>query len=673
MNTQRKVTVYLADLVHNYLGVGTYMFPLNIGYLAAYAKKHFGDRLDIRLFKYPADVLAACTQQMPDIIGFTNYTWNADLNEKMSRWIKQRSEKTVIVYGGPNINYSTEGYTSFFRTHPAADFYIPYQGETPFITLLKALLDTGVDVHGTQREALAGVVFCRRPDLTPVVGAPCARIKDLDSIPSPYLTGLLDQFFETNLIPIVETNRGCPYTCTFCAQGYSSHNRMEFFSMDRVKEELRYIAAHVKNTNILNFADSNFCIVERDMEIAEFIASLGKTAGYPRKFSTNWAKNQPRIFEIARILENANLVVSLQSLDRLVLKNVRRSNIEISVFKDIVQKVNDCGGMSGTEIILGLPGETKQSHVDTIRQLFDWNVSYIICYNALLLDGTEMAAMKEQGRWLCATKFRLIDNSFGAYDDFKSFESEEGIRSTDCMSEDDILYFRPVHWMIQFLWNYRFYYDLLKYFQRQGHNPVDFILSLIDRHVQLPAHDPVRRVIESFNHEARDEWFETPAALQEHYSAPEQFEALRRGEHGKLNGKYIFKVLMADKAAFEGFILDSARQFALEAASDAGILSDIMQYLSSQIIDFSQPWDAILLDRVITLNHDVHQWRKSNYSIDLSSLRRQVRYRLYLPADQADALQKLFKQYQHENKNVTLRKMSEYMAIKDFFYGIEPL
>ena len=45
------------------------------------------------------------------------------------------------------------------------------------------------------------------------------RISDLETIPSPYLTGILDEFFETNLIPIIETNRGCPYRCTFIAQG----------------------------------------------------------------------------------------------------------------------------------------------------------------------------------------------------------------------------------------------------------------------------------------------------------------------------------------------------------------------------------------------------------------------------------------------------------------------
>jgi len=44
------------------------------------------------------------------------------------------------------------------------------------------------------------------------------RIKDLDEIPSPYLTGVLDKFFDGKLAPFIETNRGCPFTCSFAIQ-----------------------------------------------------------------------------------------------------------------------------------------------------------------------------------------------------------------------------------------------------------------------------------------------------------------------------------------------------------------------------------------------------------------------------------------------------------------------
>ena len=48
---RNKIKIYLCDFVHNYLGVGTYMFPLNIGYIAAWANKFFPKDIDIQLFK----------------------------------------------------------------------------------------------------------------------------------------------------------------------------------------------------------------------------------------------------------------------------------------------------------------------------------------------------------------------------------------------------------------------------------------------------------------------------------------------------------------------------------------------------------------------------------------------------------------------------------------------
>ena len=46
------------------------------------------------------------------------------------------------------------------------------------------------------------------------------RHKMVDEIPSPWLTGIQDEFFDGKLAPMIETNRGCPFTCTFCVPGH---------------------------------------------------------------------------------------------------------------------------------------------------------------------------------------------------------------------------------------------------------------------------------------------------------------------------------------------------------------------------------------------------------------------------------------------------------------------
>ena len=70
------------------------------------------------------------------------------------------------------------------------------------------------------------------------------RILELDAnLPSPYLMGLLDEFFDDKLHPLVQTSRGCPYSCTFCHDGIDYMNKTrKKFSVDRIREELIYIA-----------------------------------------------------------------------------------------------------------------------------------------------------------------------------------------------------------------------------------------------------------------------------------------------------------------------------------------------------------------------------------------------------------------------------------------------
>jgi len=666
-----KVKIYLCDMVHNYLGAGTYMFPLNVGYVAAYANKHFSNEIEIKLFKYTEMLLQEIKRNLPDIVGFSNYTWNADLNKRLALFVKVISKKIMVVFGGPNINYTDDGIRKFFVNHEATDFYIPFQGETPFLNLLERVFDLGVDISQIRDNRVDGIYSYDKNEDIVVIGKTIERIKYPDTIPSPYLTGLMDDFFDYNLIPIIETNRGCPYQCTYCCQGISSYRQINYFSFERVKEEIDYIARHVEKTNLLNLADSNFGIDKRDFDIAKYIAESREKTGYPRKVNTNWAKNQNKIYEIAKTLKDINLVVSLQSLDKIVLRKIKRKNISIGVFRDIVKKVNDSGGVSGTEIILGLPGETKESHLQTIKTLFDWDVSYIIGYNALLLDGSELATSRESGEFNCDTKFRLIDSSFGKYNGILSLEYEEGIRATDTMTEDDILFFRPVHWLIQFLWNYRYYYDLLKFVRAWGINPCDYIIKLIESVDKGPGQ--IRTIFCEFKEEARTEWFDSVEGLHRFYSQQRNFKLLEEGLFGKMNGKYIFKVLLEAKDEFEQHLYNTAISYpSLQKESE--ILSDILGFLSNSIIDFTKDWNEIPNEKTFETKFNLIRWRKRKYSKSLEGLHdvKGFKFRLHIPQDQEESLRKLLRQYTHRNKNVTLRKMSEYMSIKDFFYkGIE--
>lgn len=102
------------------------------------------------------------------------------------------------------------------------DFYVDREGEQAFAGLLAVLADAGPEaahgrVPGVHSIALAGSAH---------LPAPGPRLTDLTAVPSPYLAGLMDEFFDGHLVPTVQTNRGCPFMCTFCVEGTRYHTKV---------------------------------------------------------------------------------------------------------------------------------------------------------------------------------------------------------------------------------------------------------------------------------------------------------------------------------------------------------------------------------------------------------------------------------------------------------------
>ena len=143
---------------------------------------------------------------------------------------------------------------------------------------------------------------------------------NLTNHPSPYLTGILDPFLANpNLSPIMETNRGCPYACTFCNWGNAIQANINQFSIDTIKEELSYICKHSKNSpGFFYIADANFGILKRDLEIAQVIRECMDKYNFPKQIFNCYAKNtNDAVIDIAATLQTvSSMSMSKQSLNK---------------------------------------------------------------------------------------------------------------------------------------------------------------------------------------------------------------------------------------------------------------------------------------------------------------------------------------------------------------------
>ena len=74
--SNKKLRVFLGDITHDTIILVSDTIPINIGFIASYINKLYGERVEIELFKYPKEIISEIKQNPPDVLALSNYSWN---------------------------------------------------------------------------------------------------------------------------------------------------------------------------------------------------------------------------------------------------------------------------------------------------------------------------------------------------------------------------------------------------------------------------------------------------------------------------------------------------------------------------------------------------------------------------------------------------------------------
>lgn len=563
--------IYLADLAHTHAVKDSALtVPLGIGYIKAYAVAAFGSDVDIQLFKHPEKFLEAIYASPPDIVGMTNYGWNEHLNLQIGRHVREKAPSALIVVGGPNIDPEEDRRRTFLQRHDYADFAVVDGGEEPFTELVAWwLAGTG------DKEALPhNLLWLEGEQVKATTERKLTKV--ITGIPSPYLDGYLDEFLDAGMCPLLETNRGCPFQCTFCAWGMASKDLVRRFSFETAMAEIAYVGARSKARKWI-ICDANFGLLKRDVELAEAIRGVKDRYGAP-DFCQMWmAKNvTDRNLEIANILGDMVMpVMSVQSMNQEVLKEIKRDNISLDTYRKYQQLFHSAGAQTASDVIVPLPAETLDTHLEGLRELFDAGVDVILNHNMRLLAGAETNSEETRKKFGFRTRYRLIHGDAGAYktplgQEIRSFEVEESLRATTTICEDELFYLRRLHFLVDFCWNIDVYKPLLKIAQAHGGNPLDIILELLHGATSDPR---IGQFWEEFEKASHEEWFDTEDQIRAYFGAEDNFQKLVNQDFDKLNIKYSVRILEAFKVAFDEAIFSAILKRVPSAESDLNAFS----------------------------------------------------------------------------------------------------
>ncbi|MFA6316405.1 MAG: radical SAM protein [Elusimicrobiota bacterium] len=570
-----KLRVALGDLRHRTGGRNFVFMPLGIGAIGACALSRLGtDRLEVRLHDDPDALLRDLHTWRPHVLGLSNYCWNAELSRLVFTAAKEGDPGILTVSGGPEFPLTPAESEAYFRGRPETDLYLYLEGELSFAaTLADFLRDRDIVALRSAPRPGTAAIHPRTRKL--VMGPPMPRLADLDAVPSPYLTGLMDRFFDGTYAPSIETARGCPFTCGFCFAGQEAYGRVARASAERVKAELDYIAGRMKRypDMLLSICDSNFGMYEQDEETARHCRRLQDRLGWPQAFDVTTGKaHYDRILRIAAILKNRMQVTcSTQSFNPRTLSVIRRRNLPPDEFQAVLAELKARKMLSVAELIMPLPKETRTSYLKGVRTLLDAGVESVVPYTTMLLKGTFLASRPVRKAHRMKTAFRVLPRQFGEYNDRKCFEVEEVCVATADMPFSDYLDLRGFG-LVSAFFSCELFDAVLRHLKEHDLSPYTFYHALWQRIAS--GKTPLSKAYAAFIAETRAELRPSANELRRFYSRKGNYRRLLTGELGdNLIRKYRTRLLMdhgtaAIRLAY-GFLLRSVDPAAREGLAAA--------------------------------------------------------------------------------------------------------
>ena len=323
----------------------------------------------------------------PDIVCLSIFLWNADVLHYLAERIRAEYPATIIMLGGPEVNWKEADL--FCATYPYYDYINYGDGEQTFIDLVDAIFNnktTTLDllniknliftdkhnkVHRTPHELYKGKIYT---DYSPWLHCKDAFVRDCNEIKA-----------RTGNSPLVawESDRGCPYDCSFCDWESGLHHKVIRKKFDQFDE----ITLFAENGCQVTYNNANFGMFDKDSKIIEYVWTLIKSGQYPG-FSTSdpsWAKlHKDKVHAIYRmngdIFGHIQMKSSFQTITEEALANIDRPAMPWIEYKKMLVDIKQNYKVKLIpELMTGLPGESKESWDTMMEEFIDLApIDYIV-------------------------------------------------------------------------------------------------------------------------------------------------------------------------------------------------------------------------------------------------------------------------------------------------------
>ncbi|MBM09234.1 MAG: hypothetical protein CMF69_06620 [Magnetovibrio sp.] len=653
----RKLTIYIGHLGYETPGSEINSFPLNIGYLKAYADHYLDNEIDIELFVHVEKILAAIQEKMPDILCLSNYMWNEQLAGTVFQYAKAQNPSVVTIQGGPNYPLHKANLNEFWKDRKRyVDFYLHGEGEEALHQFLKAYMSKDGRIIQKRDVEINGFDFWCDEHQKVISRNEMARIRDInETIPSPILSGALDEFILSK--PMLQTTRGCPYSCQFCHEAQTYYQKVYSMSFDRVIEEINYFRSKGSEHAYLSITDSNFGILKRDVQILEYLSKSRKDTGWPVQLNVSTAKNPSRTFMDAVYNSNGLVRIGLyfQSTNEKtleIIKRVKPSKNETELFFEKLSE-DKYDHSTDTAIIIPMPEETFESFISGMRQTIDdFGATEGTVQTMMIFWGIPFEDKNFQDKYNMKIRYRFSEAAFSDFTEFSSYEIEKVCIGTNTFSEDEYYRARSIYFFIYIFYFKRNFLMLRRFLKGRNLSIFDWIMHLFENRDKAPTR--AKEYFDDFDRMTREELFDSPEDMRAFWEDSQQREKINE----RKIGFNVIHMALGNLADFYESVLNYAceqtKQFMLTSGIHFDTEVDEIIRCMKHIRLTRLNNDEVEKDIVDTFKYDFVKWQSLNYNASLTDYEEPEGIPLMFAfnSQQKDELKQLFRTFDDQDKAV---------------------
>ena len=389
--------------------------PLGLCYAAAAFESAGCDVkiIDFIVEQYSEEkIFAALDDFKPEIVGTNSVTMNHIPAVAILKTVKTYKPSVVTIMGGPHISFD---YTDTLKKTPEIDMAVIGEGETTISELVPVIHDRKA------WPSIKGIAFLENGT---IVKTPERElISDLNTLPHPPRHLLpLSKYLALGLPASIITSRGCPNKCIFCVGRRMVGSKFRTRDVSLILDEIEELLG--LGFEQINFADDFFTVdKKRVKEICRQITERGLKFGW-----SIFARADSVDLDILSTMKETGchtVLFGIESGNQEILNTVRK-RIKIDQIRKAVELSKQAGLRVFGSFIVGLPGETHETLMDSHKLATELD----ILYGYHFLSPFPGTTLKEE---LENYDLQILS------DDWSRYDANQAIVRTAALSPEDII------------------------------------------------------------------------------------------------------------------------------------------------------------------------------------------------------------------------------------------